>query len=75
MTPLTVKARARTFPLDQLLDSKRRGKRICLICAEESPACEIACLQCLLGTGPMLADPDDLIVMNLGPDRWAANQR
>jgi hypothetical protein len=65
MTPLTVKDRARTFPLDQLLAVKRRGARVCLICADcDTPACEITCLQCLLGTGPMLADPDDLIVMN-----------
>lgn len=69
MTPLTIKDRARSFPLDQLLDAKRRRHLICLICGEESPSSARLCLECLLGTGPMLRDPDDIIVMNLGPNQ------
>jgi hypothetical protein len=70
LTYLTVKTRAATFPLDQLLEAKRRGSRICLICGDLStPASRTACDGCSAGTGPMLADPDDLIVMNLGPDQ------
>jgi hypothetical protein len=70
MTYLTLKARAATFPLDQLLETKRRGARICLICGDRAtPAHHTVCDHCYAGTGPMLADPDDLIVMNLGPNR------
>jgi hypothetical protein len=68
VTYLTLKARAATFPLDQLLAAKRRGARICLICGDTStPAPLTVCDNCFAGTGPMLADPDDLIVQNLGP--------
>jgi ribosomal protein L40E len=67
MTPLTVKARAATFPLDQLLAIRRRGKRICLICGSDNRFAAATCDECFLGTGPMLADPDDLIVFNYGP--------
>jgi hypothetical protein len=65
MTPLTLKARAATFPLDQLLTAKRLSKRACLICGDcDTPFQSTVCTACLHGTGPMLADPDDLIVMN-----------
>jgi hypothetical protein len=68
MTPLTVRDRARSFPLDQLLAIRRRGKRICLICGDTDNRFDAtACDECFLGTGPMLADPDNLIVLNYGP--------
>jgi hypothetical protein len=69
LTYLTVRERARTFPLGQLLEAKRRGAKVCLICGETTtPASRTSCDSCEAGTGPMLADPDDLIVMNLGPN-------
>ena len=65
MTPITTRERARTFPLDQLLEARRRGVRVCLICGDMStPIRRTTCDECLHGTGPMLADPEDLIVMN-----------
>ena len=66
MTPLTIRERARTFPLDQLLDARRRGVRVCLTCGDTStPLRRTECDECLRGTGHELADPEDLIVMNL----------
>ncbi len=68
MIPLTVNDRARTFPLDQLLAAKRRGDRICLICGDDTiPRWAEGCTACLYGTGPMLLDADDMIVLNYGP--------
>jgi hypothetical protein len=70
MTYLTIKDRARTFPLDQLLAAKRRGAKVCLICGEtDTQAHEPVCASCSAGTGPTLVDPDDLIVQNLGPSQ------
>ena len=67
MTPLTIKNRARTFSLDQLLEALRRGVRICLICGDDTiPAWAEGCTECMHGTGPMLRDPEDLIAMNWG---------
>jgi hypothetical protein len=68
MTYLTIKQRAATFPLDQLLAAKRRGAKVCLICGDVgTPAKWPVCDACYAGTGPTLVDPDDLIVLNLGP--------
>ncbi len=70
MTPLTGKARAATFCLDQLLAARRRGVRVCLICGSMDTGWrEPTCSECLSGTGPMLLDPDDIIVMTIGPDQ------
>ena len=67
MTPLTTRERARTFPLDQLLALRRLGVRVCIICGDcSTPIRRITCDECLVGTGPMLADPEDLIIMNYG---------
>jgi hypothetical protein len=68
MTSITIAERAATFPLDQLLRAKRRGARVCLICGDlATPAARPVCDGCGTGTGPTLVDPDDLIVLNLGP--------
>jgi ribosomal protein L40E len=66
MTHLTIKDRARTFPLDQLLDARRRGVAICLYCAAESkpPLGSTLCPHCGAFN---LRDPDDIIVLNRGP--------
>lgn len=68
MTFVTVKERAASFPLDQLLTARRRGTRICLICGDMgTPMRRATCDECLHGTGAMLPDPEDLIVFNHGP--------
>ena len=68
MTYLTTKARAATYPLDQLLALRRRGVLVCLLCGDENtPVRETVCAECLRGTGPMLRDPEDLITMTYGP--------
>jgi hypothetical protein len=70
MTYLTIKARCATYPLDQLLAARRRGILICLICgSEETPVRYAVCTDCMLGTGPTLRDPEDITVLNLGPDQ------
>ena len=68
MTYLTIRERARTFPLDLLLAAKRRAAKVCLICGScSTPAAQTACIDCETGTGPTLVDPDNLIVLNLTP--------
>ena len=65
ITVITIKDRAATFPLDQLLAAKRRGAMICLYCGEEGhpPLGSILCSRCGAFN---LRDPDDIIVMNWG---------
>lgn len=67
MTSLTIRERAATYALDHLLALRRRGVLVCLWCgSEETPVRQTVCSDCMLGTGPLLRDPEDLITMTWG---------